>query len=91
MPQQPAPRPTDLVVFGGTGDGPGELQNPGPMGWRADTLWVLDYRGYRFSQFAPSGDFLTSFSVVAVFADKGEHYLSTDLFVDKRWTPSSRG
>jgi cysteine synthase A len=29
--------------------------------------------------------------VVTVFADKGEHYLSTDLFGDKRWTPSSRG
>jgi cysteine synthase len=29
--------------------------------------------------------------VVTVFADKGEHYLSTDLFSDKRWTPSSRG
>ena len=28
--------------------------------------------------------------VVTVFADKGEHYLSTDLFSDKRWTPSSR-
>jgi cysteine synthase len=29
--------------------------------------------------------------VVTVFADKGEHYLSTDLFVDKRWMPNSRG
>jgi cysteine synthase A len=28
--------------------------------------------------------------VVTVFADKGEHYLSTDLFSDKRWTPNSR-
>jgi cysteine synthase len=28
--------------------------------------------------------------VVTIFADKGGHYLSTDLFVDKRWTPSSR-
>lgn len=27
--------------------------------------------------------------VVTVFADKGEHYLSTDLFSDKRWTQSS--
>jgi cysteine synthase len=24
--------------------------------------------------------------VVAIFADKGEHYLSTDLFSDKKWT-----
>jgi cysteine synthase A len=29
--------------------------------------------------------------VVTVFADKGEHYLSTDLFRDKRWTQSSSG
>ena len=27
--------------------------------------------------------------VVTIFADKGEHYLSTDLFNDKRWTQSS--
>ena len=27
--------------------------------------------------------------VVAIFADKGEHYLSTDLFSDKRWTQNS--
>jgi cysteine synthase A len=27
--------------------------------------------------------------VVTIFADKGEHYLSTDLFCDKRWTQSS--
>ena len=26
--------------------------------------------------------------VVTIFADKGEHYLSTDLFSDKRWTPN---
>jgi len=29
--------------------------------------------------------------VVTIFADKGEHYLSTDLFSDKRWTQSSKG
>jgi cysteine synthase len=29
--------------------------------------------------------------VVAIFADKGEHYLSTDLFSDKRWTQNSNG
>jgi cysteine synthase len=27
--------------------------------------------------------------VVTVFADKGEHYLSTELFSDRRWTQSS--
>jgi cysteine synthase A len=27
--------------------------------------------------------------VVTIFADKGEHYLSTDLFSDRRWTQSS--
>jgi cysteine synthase A len=29
--------------------------------------------------------------VVAIFPDKGEHYLSTDLFSDKRWTQNSNG
>ena len=29
--------------------------------------------------------------VVTIFADKGEHYLSTDLFGDKRWTQNSNG
>ena len=29
--------------------------------------------------------------VVTIFADKGEHYLSTDLFADKRWTQNSNG
>ncbi|HVO92595.1 MAG TPA: pyridoxal-phosphate dependent enzyme, partial [Terriglobales bacterium] len=28
--------------------------------------------------------------VVTIFADKGEHYLSTDLFSDHRWTRSSQ-
>jgi cysteine synthase A len=28
--------------------------------------------------------------VVTIFADKGEHYLSTDLFGDKRWTQNSK-
>jgi hypothetical protein len=52
-----------LSVFGGSGDGPGEFQGPGGMGWVADSLWVFDYLSYRFSFFTPSGDFLTSFSV----------------------------
>ena len=29
--------------------------------------------------------------VVTIFPDKGEHYLSTDLFSDKRWTQNSNG
>jgi cysteine synthase A len=28
--------------------------------------------------------------VVTIFPDKGEHYLSTDLFSDKRWTQNSK-
>jgi hypothetical protein len=52
-----------LGVLGGPGEGPGEFQSPGPMGWLADTLWVLDYRGYRFSLFSPAGAYLSSFSV----------------------------
>ncbi|HXG52999.1 MAG TPA: cysteine synthase A [candidate division Zixibacteria bacterium] len=29
--------------------------------------------------------------VVTIFADKGEHYLSTDLFGERRWTQSTNG
>jgi cysteine synthase A len=28
--------------------------------------------------------------VVTIFADKGEHYLSTDIFVDRQWTQNSK-
>jgi cysteine synthase B len=28
--------------------------------------------------------------VVTIFPDKGEHYLSSDLFSDKRWTQNSK-
>ena len=50
-------------VIGGRGDGPGEFQNLAEIGWIADTLWVLDYNGYRFTQFDASGELLGSFSV----------------------------
>ena len=50
-------------LVGGRGEGPGEFQNVGTLGWVADTLWVLDFSGYRFSQFDADGDYLGSFSV----------------------------
>ena len=51
------------ALIGGRGGGPGEFENPGAMGWVADTLWVLDFQAYRFSQFTPTGEFIGSFSV----------------------------
>ncbi len=51
------------ALIGGRGSGPGEFENVAVMGWVADTLWVLDFRGYRFSQFTPTGEFIGSFSV----------------------------
>lgn len=50
-------------VIGGPGEGPGEFSSPGVMGWRGDSLWVLDFRTYRFSYFDPGGRFLTSRSI----------------------------
>lgn len=50
-------------LIGGRGDGPGEFQNVAAIGWVADTLWVLDYNGYRFSQFDAAGDLLGTFTV----------------------------
>jgi len=57
------PDGTLLRVIGGRGDGPGEFQGIGPLGWVGDTLWVLDFSLYRFNLFSEAGDFLSSFSV----------------------------
>jgi hypothetical protein len=56
-------------TIGRRGDGPGEFQNAAAMGWVGDTLWVLDYQGYRFNQFDPAGTFLGSFSVPFVMGE----------------------
>jgi len=58
-----APDGTLRTTIGGRGDGPGEFQNVVTIGWVADTLWILDANGYRFSQFTADGEFLGSFSV----------------------------
>jgi hypothetical protein len=50
-------------TIGGPGEGPGEFSSPGVMGWRGDSLWVLDFRTYRFSYFGADGRFLTSRSI----------------------------
>lgn len=50
-------------TIGGRGDGPGEFQSLAVTGWVGDTLWALDFNGYRFSFFSEGGDFLSSFSV----------------------------
>lgn len=50
-------------TIGGPGEGPGEFSNPGVMGWRGDSLWVLDFRTYAFSYFDANGRFLTSRSI----------------------------
>jgi hypothetical protein len=57
------PDGTLLEVLGGRGDGPGEFQNLGPIGWVGDTLWALDYSLYRFNLFSPDGEFHYSFAV----------------------------
>lgn len=58
-----APDGSIRTTIGGRGDGPGEFQNVVTIGWVADTLWLLDGNGYRFSQFTADGKFLGSFSV----------------------------
>lgn len=58
-----APDGSLRTTIGGRGDGPGEFQNVARIGWVADTLWLLDLDGYRFSQFTADGRFLGSFSV----------------------------
>jgi hypothetical protein len=50
-------------TIGGRGDGPGEFQMLGRIGWVGDSLWALDFSGHRFSFFDADGEFLSSFSV----------------------------
>jgi hypothetical protein len=57
------PDGTLFKVLGGRGEGPGEFQNLGPIGWVGDTLWALDYSLYRFNLFSPGGEFYYFFSV----------------------------
>jgi hypothetical protein len=52
----PDGRPAGSV--GRRGQGPGEFSRPNSMGWKGDTLWVMDVDGYRFSYFDSEGSFL---------------------------------
>lgn len=52
-----------LGRIGGPGEGPGEFRAVGGMGLRGDSLWVLDYRLYRITYFAPDGRVLRSVRV----------------------------
>ena len=47
-----------LAVLGGKGEGPGEFDTPGSLGFFGDTLWVMDRRAYRVSYFDENGTFL---------------------------------
>lgn len=47
-------------VIGGKGEGPGEFDTPGSLGFFGDTLWVMDRRAYRVSYFDLDGNFLGS-------------------------------
>lgn len=49
-----------LGRIGGPGEGPGEFRGMGGMGLRGDSLWVMDYRLYRITYFAPDGRVLRS-------------------------------
>ncbi len=42
------------------GGGPGELQSPGGMGWRGDSIWVYDFAQHRLTLFNQEGKYLRS-------------------------------
>lgn len=44
-------------ILGGEGEGPGEFNTPGGLGFWGDTLWVMDRRAYRVSYFDLDGNF----------------------------------
>ena len=47
-------------TIGRRGAGPGEFASPSRMGWKGDTLWVIDKHQRRISFFGPDGTFLSS-------------------------------
>jgi len=47
-------------IIGSRGDGPGEFQSAGAIGWRNDSMWVMDPQLQRVSWFDRTGTFLTS-------------------------------
>lgn len=47
-------------TIGTRGGGPGEFQSPGVIGWRNDSMWVMDPQLQRVSWFGPEGTFLGS-------------------------------
>lgn len=55
-----------LSKFGGPGEGPGEFRTPTALGFRADTLWVVDIRLRRISLFSRSGEFIRSMIMPSV-------------------------
>lgn len=55
-----------LRKLGRRGEGPGEFQAPGILGWRGDTLWVADGRLARISLFGPGGAFVRSVTFTRV-------------------------
>lgn len=47
-----------ITKIGGRGEGPGEFQNAGVMGFLGDTLWVMDYGNYSLNYFDLDGGLL---------------------------------
>jgi hypothetical protein len=54
-----------IAVVGRRGDGPGEFQAIGQMGWVADTLWAYDFQHRRITFISPSGTVLRSTLLMA--------------------------
>ncbi len=50
--------------IGGRGEGPGEFVTLGDFGWRADSLWVIDWPQQRVAFFDRSGEHLATQRVV---------------------------
>jgi hypothetical protein len=72
-----------LRSIGREGSGPGEFDRPSSLGWRGDTLWVVDTPQTRISLFLPNGRFVRSisFSRAAPLTD-GRHHIPGSLLAD---------
>lgn len=80
-----APSGERIASFGRKGAGPGEFRTINLMGWRGDTLWVVDNSLARITFLSAAGKFLRAESApVSVAASGGVQYRSPRVVAIRR-------
>lgn len=72
-----------VTTIGSGGPGPGEFGLPAKLGWRGDTLWVLDGSRHAISMFGPGGEYVGSVSFLTPSgSDLLRHFSPGTLLAD---------